>query len=65
MRHICNNCKHYQKHPEGHLCNKHLEFVDTRDYCGDFDDDELFSPTKVVVFTGVIVAALYFLLKIL
>lgn len=46
---VCKNCKHCLIHPDGLICDKKLIFVETNDYCEDFENDELFKPSKLVV----------------
>ena len=62
---ICKNCKHCIEHPDGKVCDKHLVFVQDNDYCFDFENEELFNPTKLVLFAIVLVAIVIFLSKIL
>lgn len=64
-RSICKNCKHCHKHPDGNLCDKNLIFVQENGYCEGFEDNELFNPTKLVLFAVAVVAIVIFLLKIL
>lgn len=66
MRTICKNCKHFTPHHDGaSLCNKKICFVDKRDSCREFNTDEMFDPTKLVLFTVAVVAIVIFLSKIL
>lgn len=51
MRTICDNCKHCLLHPEGQLCSKTLDFVAKDDSCRHFDNDKVFDPTNLVLFT--------------
>lgn len=64
MKCICKNCKHCLEH-YGNFCDKHLVFVQDNDYCFDFENDELFDPTKLVLFAIVVVAIVIFLSKFL
>jgi hypothetical protein len=65
MKCICKNCKHCLEHPDGKICGKHLIFVHNDDTCEIFENDELFDPTKLVLFTVAVVAIVIFLSKIL
>ena len=65
MKCICKNCKHYLEHPDGKFCGKHLIFVHNDDTCEGFENDEMFNPTKLVLFTVAVVAIVIFLSKIL
>lgn len=65
MKCICKNCKHCLEHADGKVCGKHLIFVQEDDYCEGFENDELFDPTKLVLFAVAVVAIVIFLSKIL
>lgn len=63
---ICKNCKCSSVDPkQGRLCTKKMIFVHNDDYCPYFENDELFNPTKLVLFTVAVVAIVIFLSKIL
>ena len=65
MKCICKNCKHCLERPYGKFCAKNLVFVQDNDYCFDFENDKFFDPTKLVLFTIVVVAIVIFLSKFL
>lgn len=61
----CKNCKHCLTHPEGKMCENKMVFVEDDHACLDWENDELFDPTKYVAVAIVIVAIVIFLAKIL
>lgn len=65
MKCICKNCKHCLEHPDGKFCDKNLVFVQKHDSCDNFENDELFDPTKLVFFAIIVVAIVIFLSKFL
>lgn len=65
MKCICKNCKHCLEHPYGKFCDKNLVFAPESGHCGNFENEELFDPTKLVLFAIVVVATVIFLSKIL
>lgn len=56
MKCNCNNCKHCLKHPDGLLCGKKLIFVERDNLCEDWNSEELFSPTALVIIMVIAVA---------
>ena len=65
MKCICKNCKYRIEHPEGIVCERNLAFTNPEATCLDWDNDELFKPKKLVLFTVAVVAIVIFLSKIL
>jgi hypothetical protein len=61
----CENCKHRLDHPEGIICNKRLLFVDNDATCLDWENDELFNPTKLVALAIVAIGIVLILGKFL
>ena len=61
----CENCKHRLDHPEGIVCEDKLCFVEPDDTCLDWENDELFKPTKLIAFTIVAIGIVILLAKIL
>lgn len=47
------------------MCTKKMIFVRDEDFCPDFENDELFDPTKLVAFTIIVIGIVIFLSKIL
>lgn len=48
MKCICDTCKKCLQHPEGLLCSDKMVFVEPDDACLEWENDELFNPTKFV-----------------
>ena len=65
MKCICDNCKRCLEHPEGLLCANKMTFVKKDDTCLDWENDELFNPTLLIVFSLAFLAIVMFLSKIL
>lgn len=61
----CKNCKHRLDHPEGIMCDKRLLFVDNDATCLDWENDELFNPTKLVVLAIVVIGIVLICTKFL
>ena len=62
---VCRNCKHCLIHPEGLVCANRMVFIDKEDTCLDWDSEELFMPTAIIIFTIIAIAIIIFCAKIL
>ena len=61
----CENCKHRVPHEEGLLCGNKLCFVEPTDNCTEWDNEELFDPTKLVALAIIVVGVVIVLAKFL
>lgn len=61
----CFNCQHSCLHEEGRMCTKKLCFVRDEGFCPDFENDELFDPTKLVAFAIIVIGIAILLSKFL
>jgi hypothetical protein len=55
MKCICANCKYRIEQPEGIVCERNLAFTNPEATCLDWDNNELFKPTKLVALAIVVI----------
>ncbi len=65
MKCICDTCKKCLQHPEGLLCSDRMVFVEPNSTCLDWENDEIFNPTKLVALAIVAIGIVILLAKFL